>query len=176
MQIPIWRRMILGICLVLIAAPSLPGWAQSRSDEKEEEERRGIISRRKFQEEIDREKYSTMAHEALQQQIAKAKELLRNESYVVDESLKAELLMRLAVAYEEMAKYEWAREMDSYDTSLEACFDEGRDDCDDAIQLDVVRSSQYNKKAVSSYQNLLANYQNFGRLDEVLFRMAVTLE
>ncbi len=176
MPIPIWRRIALVLCLVLTATSALPALAQSRSEEKEEEKRKGIISRRQYQEEADRARYSEMAHEALQEQISKAKELLRNESYVVDESLKAELLMRLAVAYEEMAKYEWAMEMDTYDTTLEACFDEGRDDCDESIQLDRTRSSQYNKKAVSSYQNLLANYQNFNRLDEVLFRMAVTLE
>ncbi len=169
------RLAVQAMALMLATSFCLPVLAQDK-DEKEEEERKSIISRRQFQEEVDRERYSEMAYEALEEEIARAKELLRNESYVVDEALKAELLMRLAVAYEEMAKYEWAKEMHKYDTALEACFDEGRDDCDDAIQLDRTRSSQYNKKAVSSYQNLLANYQNFPRLDEVLFRMAVTLE
>lgn len=171
----ILRRAIPYLGLLLITALSFPVLAQDKK-EKEEEERRGIITRRQFEEESNRARYGQMAYEALQEEIDRAKELLRNESYVVDEALKAELLMRLAVSYEEMAKYEWAKEMESYDTQLEACFDEGRDDCDEAIQLDRKRSIQYNKKSVSSYQNLLANYQNFGRLDEVLFRMAVTLE
>jgi len=176
MRSPVYRWLTPCVGLLLAVLTALPIYAQSAKDEKEDEERRSIISRRKFQEEFDREKYGQMAREALDEEIRRAKDLLRNEAYITEPQIKAELLMRLAVAYEEMAKYEWADEMGTYDTSMEACFDEGRDDCDEAIQLDRTRSIQYNKKAISSYQNLLANYQTFGRLDEVLFRMAVTLE
>ncbi len=176
MRSPVTRWLTPCVGLLLVAIYALPAWPQGAKDEKEEEERRSIISRRKLQEEFDRAKYGEMAKEALDEEIRRAKDLLRNEAYITEPQIKAELLMRLAVAYEEMAKYEWADEMGSYDTAIEACFDEGRDDCDEAIQLDRTRSIQYNKKAISSYQNLLANYQTFGRLDEVLFRMAVTLE
>jgi len=107
------------------------------------------------------EEHAYQSTDELQEQIAKGKELLRNESYVVDESLKAELLMRLAVAYEVMADHEWCEESE---------------DAPDGTAPDRSRSTQYWKKAISSYQNLLTNYQSFGRLDEVLFRMAMALE
>ena len=176
MRSPVYRWLTPCVGLFLAVLTALPIYAQSAKDEKEEDERRSIISRRKFQEETNREKYGEMARDALEEEIRRAKDLLRNEAYITEPQIKAELLMRLAVAYEEMAKYEWADEMHTYDTTIEACFDEGRDDCDAAIQLDRTRSFQYNRKSISSYQNLLANYQSFGRLDEVLFRMAVTLE
>lgn len=133
-----------------------------------------VISRRQLDEERRRAEYGEKAREALVLEIETAKELLRDPDRLPDEELRSELLFRLAVSYEEMARYEWAKEMDRVEREIEACFDAGGDSC--VVPPDLTVVEQNLTLALNRFQNLEANYRNFHRMDEVLFRMAVTYE
>lgn len=118
-------------------------------------------------------RFDELAHEALLDEIEQAKRLLREPS--VDAALRAEVLMRLGVGYQEMAAWEWLRDVEAHQAQQELCFDEGREGCED-LEFVPEGSEPYRRQALTTLQGLLANHPTADGLDEALFRTAVLLQ
>jgi cellulose synthase operon protein C len=122
------------------------------------------------------QQYDELAREALQAEIEQAKKLLRDDRLALDPGVLAELLHRLASAYEQMARTERMRAVEAALAEGEACWDEGRSDCDE-LDLDLQGNGpQYDRMALQTYERLLSNHPSFQGLDEVRFHMALIHE
>jgi len=122
--------------------------------------------------EEERQRYGELAQEALEEEIRQAISFIRGAHTQGNPALDAELRMRLASAYADMARYRWFAAMDGFEAEQEACFDRGDEGCEDLLP-NLAESHAYARQGLSAYQALLAGHPDFGRADEVWFRMAV---
>ena len=133
------------------------------------------VSLRAQQREHERERYGEMAREALEEEIRQAISLLQSEHASLDPSLEAEVRMRLAVAYGEMARYRWFAAMETFEIDQEACFERGDEGCE-ALAPDLHGTHGFAHQALATYRALLAGYPDFPRSDEVRFRLGMIQE
>jgi hypothetical protein len=115
--------------------------------------------------------YLHMTPEALLEEIDRAWELLRNERFLIEPDLRAELLLRLGVAYEEYSHYLRSQELESYHRSMQACRLEGRKDCGEVIEPSFEESRSLEKDAANLYSSLLWNFPNHYTVDEAAWRL-----
>lgn len=158
------RRVGVGVCaVVLVALGGAPRVARAADED---------LSSAEQQREQERQRYGELAQEALEEEIRQAISFLQSSRIQGDPTLDAELRMRLASAYGDMARYRWFAAMEAFQRDQEACFDRGEEGCE-ALEPDLGESHAFARQSLSAHQALLAGHPEYPRADEVWFRMGV---
>lgn len=160
------RRVGVGVCAVVLV--TLAFWGVPRTARAEGED----VSPRAQEREQERQRYGELAQEALEEEIRQAVSFLQSSRIRGDPALDAELRLRLASAYGDMARYRWFAAMEAFQRDQEACFDRGGEGCE-AFEPDLGESHAFARQALSAHQALLAGHPEYPRADEVWFRMGV---
>jgi cellulose synthase operon protein C len=153
---------------VILLALSLSGPAFGQDDRTKREERRALKMSEVDATTTMSEAYRQAAHEKRRESMKRAKEMLKG-GQLTGES-KAKVQFRLAEMYFEEGRYYYFNEMQEYQKIYDDCFNGIPAGCDvNKIEADHSESRKWQKNAIRLYDDILMNYPQYQRADEVLF-------
>ncbi len=170
---------ILSLCLWMVGSilgPSIMGASDAEAQSRKEERRKKVLDYKAYEREKNRAAYGELANQKRQEAIVQLKQILGDQKRL-PANTKAEMLMRLAELYFEQSKYEYNREMDTYDDLYEKWFNlpAAQQKSNPEPQPVTTRSKAFTHKAIENYRVILKNYPSFDRVDEALFFLAFML-
>jgi tetratricopeptide (TPR) repeat protein len=171
-------RQILRAVALLLCLSFVPTAVQGQSNraEKLEQKKRQAIQAREFEIEQKRKAFTAEAARLRKEAIKQLKEIL-NENPDLDDSQRAEMLMRLADLYLEESQYQFFQAMEEYNQALDSYYEKATDARGEEPVLDDfdTRSAVFTRKAVDQYSVILKSYPKYRRVDHALFYQAMAL-
>lgn len=117
-----------------------------------------------------REKYSQAAHSLRLESIRRAKEMLKGGALTGEANAKIQF--RLAEMYFEEGRFYYFNEMELHKVKLDNCYNDIPKGCDlNKVIEDHGKSQKWQKSAIRLYDDILRNYPQYQRADEVLFNL-----
>ena len=170
-----WMRSML-----LAAATGFLGIAiaqdSENKDRKKREERRALKMSEVEQlsaNDAKRKAYRKAARQKRLQAIKQAKDTISKGTLTVEN--KAALQYRLAEMYFEEGRYYYFDEMERFQKEFDECFN--TDGCNtEKITADNSTSQKWQKRAIKLYDNVLKNYPNYQRADQVLYSLGAAYQ
>ena len=136
-------------------------------DRKSREERRALKMSEVEQPSMS-EAYRQAAHEKRLESMKRAKEMLQGNGLTGE--AKAKVQFRLAEMYFEEGRYYYFNEMQDFQKKYDDCFNGIPKGCDvNKMSPDNGTSQKWQKNAIRLYDDILRNYPQYQRADEVLF-------
>jgi len=144
-----------------------PAFAQE-GDRSKREERRALKMSEVDSMTTMSEAYRQAAHEKRLESMKRAKEMLKGGQLTGE--AKAKVQFRLAEMYFEEGRYYYFNEMQEYQKVYDDCFNGIPKGCDvNNIEADHSGSQKWQRNAIRLYDDILRNYPQYQRADEVLF-------
>ena len=114
------------------------------------------------------EAYRQAAHEKRLESITRAKDMLKGGQ--LSGEAKAKVQFRLAEMYFEEGRFYYFNEMQDYQKQYDDCFNGIPKGCDvNKMSPDNSVSQKWQKNAIRLYDDILRNYPQYQRADQVLF-------
>lgn len=153
--------------LLLALGLSTSAWAQE-DERKSREERRALKMSEVDNQSNMSEAYRQAAHEKRLESINRAKEMLKGGQ--LSGEAKAKVQFRLAEMYFEEGRFYYFNEMQGYQKQYDDCFNGIPKGCDvNKLKPDNSVSQKWQKNAIRLYDDILRNYPQYQRADQVLF-------
>ena len=142
--------------------------AAQEDDRKTKEDRRALKASDVNNQNNVSEAYREAAHQKRLESMGRAKEMLKGGS--LDGEGKATIQFRLAEMYFEEGRYYYFSEMQEFQKQYDDCFNGIPKGCDvNKLNPDNAESQKWQKNAIRLYDDILRNYPQYQRADEVLF-------
>ena len=155
--------------LLLTLGLSTSVWAEE-DDRKNREERRALKMSEVDQTANISEAYRQAAHEKRLESMQRAKEMLAGGQLNGD--AKAKVQFRLAEMYFEEGRFYYFDEMQKYNKEYDDCFNGIPKGCNvNKLTPDNSASQKWQKQAIRLYDDILTNYPQYSRADEVLYSL-----
>ncbi len=146
---------------------TVPAYAQE-DGRKNREERRALKMSEVDAMTTMSEAYRQAAHEKRLESMKKARELLKSGKLTGE--AKAKVQFRLAEMYFEEGRYYYFNEMVEYQRIYDDCFNGIPQGCNvNSLDEDHSKSQKWQKNAIRLYDDILRNYPQYQRADEVLY-------
>jgi tetratricopeptide (TPR) repeat protein len=152
---------------ILALGFSNTAWLQE-DDRKSREERRALKMSDVNNQTTMSEAYRQAAHEKRLESINRAKDMLKGGQ--LSGEAKAKVQFRLAEMYFEEGRFYYFNEMQNYQNIYDDCFNGIPKGCDvNKMSPDNGKSQKWQKNAIRLYDDILRNYPQYQRADQVLF-------
>ena len=142
--------------------------AIAQEDDRKSREERRALKMSEVEKPSMSEAYRQAAHEKRLESMKRAKEMLKGDGLTGE--AKAKVQFRLAEMYFEEGRYYYFSEMQEFQKKYDDCFNGIPQGCDvNKMSPDNTKSKKWQKNAIRLYDDILRNYPQYQRADEVLF-------